>query len=410
MSSDYKYHLDIIKLICYHFDNVEMILLFAVNTIDVLLQWFDPAAPLISSTHYQEESEVFAMFGFRFVKFQPSDYVLKIRDGKVVREGIGLSFYYYAPVTSVVVLPVSSIDVPFMFEEMTSDYQTVTVQGQLTYRIADYRQTMQILNYTYNLRKKSYLSDDPAKLAQRVINIAKVLTKKHLERMQLREAIQSSERLAISITGEISGNAEIGKLGIELMGLSILAILPNKETMRALEAQAREEILRQADDALYERRNASIEQERRVKENELSTEIAVETKKKQIRETQLDAERTVNRKRNEMNKEQLQFDTALAESKREWIELTAANKRAEADVKAYELAAVMKSLEGVQPNVLQSLANMDMKPDKLIAIAFQELAENAGKIGQLNITPDLLQALMPGTAGEGAGARGANKR
>lgn len=32
------------------------------------------------------------MFGFRFVKFQPSDYVLKVKNGKVVREGIGLSF------------------------------------------------------------------------------------------------------------------------------------------------------------------------------------------------------------------------------------------------------------------------------------------------------------------------------
>lgn len=88
------------------------------------------------------------MFGFRFVKFQPSEYVLKVKNGKVVQEGVGLSFHYYAPTTSVVVVPVSSIDVPFMFEEITADYQTVTVQGQLTYRIVDYRKTTQILNYT----------------------------------------------------------------------------------------------------------------------------------------------------------------------------------------------------------------------------------------------------------------------
>ncbi|WP_379154815.1 SPFH domain-containing protein [Paenibacillus sp. sgz5001063] len=344
------------------------------------------------------------MFGFRFVKFQPSDYVLKVKNGKVVREGVGLSFHYYAPTTSVVVVPVSSIDVPFMFEEVTNDYQTVTVQGQLTYRIADYRKTTQILNYTYNLRKNTYLSDDPGKLAQRVINIAKVLTKKQLEQLPLREAIKASERLAKSITQEIVQNAEIEKLGIELMGLSILAIVPNKETLRALEAQAREEILRVADNALYERRNASIEQERRVKENELNTEIAVETKKKQIRETQLDAERSVKQKQNEMKEEQLSFDTALEEKKQELIGLTVANQRAEADAKAYELSAVMNSLQGVAPGVLQALTNVGMKPDKLIAIAFQELAENAGKIGQLNISPDLLQGLMGGSAGNGGNA------
>ncbi|MBR2563297.1 MAG: SPFH domain-containing protein [Paenibacillus sp.] len=343
------------------------------------------------------------MFGFQFVKFQPSEYVMKVKNGRVQREGVGLSFYYYEPTTSVVVLPVSSVDVPFMFEEITSDYQTVTVQGQLSYRIMDYRKITQSLNYTYNLRKNQYMSDDPGKLDQRVITIAKVLTKKYLEQLPLREAIQSSERLASSMKREVAQHEELEKLGIELMNLSILAILPNKETMRALEAQAREEILRQADEALYVRRNASIEQERRVKENELNTEIAVEAKKQQIRETQLQAERSVRQKQNEMEQEQLQFNTAMEERKQQLIELTIANQNAEADAKAYEIAAVMNSLQHVQPNVLQAMANMGMNSDKLIALAFQELAENAGKIGQLNISPDLLQGLMTPAEGRGKG-------
>ncbi|KAA8786397.1 SPFH domain-containing protein [Paenibacillus amylolyticus] len=343
------------------------------------------------------------MFGFRFVKFQPSEYVMKVKNGKVQREGVGLSFYYYEPTTSVVVLPVSSVDVPFMFEEITADYQTVTVQGQLSYRIMDYSKITKSLNYTYNLRKNQYMSDDPHKLDQRVITIAKVLTKKYLEQLPLKEAIQSSERLASSMKREVAQHEELEKLGVELMNLSILAILPNKETMRALEAQAREEILRQADEALYVRRNASIEQERRVKENELNTEIAVETKRQQIRETQLQAERSVKQKQNEMEQEQLQFNTAMEERKQQLIELTIANQNAEADAKAYEIAAVMNSLQHVQPNVLQAMANMGMNSDKLIALAFQELAENAGKIGQLNISPDLLQGLMAPTEGRGKG-------
>lgn len=346
-----------------------------------------------------------AMFGIRYVKFEPSEYVMKMKNGKVVKEGIGLSFYYYEPTTSVVVVPVSSIDVPFMFEEMTSDYQTVTVQGQLTYRIVDYKTITRIMNYTYNLKKNAYMSEDPGKLAQRVINITKVLVKKQLERMPLREALQSTERLAQGTTAQIGSHPEITALGIELLGLSILAVQPNKETMRALEAEAREEILRSADDALYIRRNASIEQERKVRENELNTEIAVETKKKQIRETQLEAERTVKRKQNEMKEEQLRFDTELEEKKQQLVELAAANERARADAKAYELTAVMGALRGVEPNVLQSMANLGMQTDKLIAIAFQELAENAGKIGQLNISPDLLQGLMnaPAQAANGRG-------
>ena len=334
------------------------------------------------------------MFGFRFIKFQPSEYVLKYRNGKIVKEGAGISFYYYAPTTSIVVVPVGSVDAPFIFEEVTSDFQTVTVQGQITYRIVDQKKIAGLLNYTLDMRGKEYASDDPQKLPQRVINIVRVLTKKTLEGLQLKDAIKSSEALAKGILNEIRENEEINLLGIEILGLSILAILPNKETARALEAQAREQILKKADEAIYERRNASIEQERRVKENEFNTEIAIENKKKQVRETQIEAERAVQQKQNQLKEEQMNFETTLEEKKKDLIELTVQNSKAEADAKAYELSAVMKALEGINPNVIQSLASVGMQPNKLIAIAFQELAEKAGQIGQLNISPDLLRELM----------------
>ncbi len=334
------------------------------------------------------------MFGFRFIKFQPSEYVLKYRNGKIVKEGAGISFCYYAPTTSIVVVPVGSVDTPFIFEEVTSDFQTVTVQGQIIFRIIDRKKIAGFLNYTLNMKGKGYASEDPQKLPQRVINIVRVLTKKTLERLQLKDAIKSSDALAKRILEEIRENEEIDLLGIEILGLSILAILPNKETSRALEAQAREQILKKADEAIYERRNASIEQERRVKENEFNTEIAIENKKKQVRETQIEAERAVQQKQNQLKEEQMDFETTLEEKKKDLIELSVENSKAEADAKAYELSAVMRALEGINPNVIQSLASIGMQPNKLIAIAFQELAEKAGQIGQLNISPDLLQELM----------------
>jgi len=42
------------------------------------------------------------MFGIKFIKVQPTTYLLEYRAGKVVREGLGLSFFYYAPTTSLV--------------------------------------------------------------------------------------------------------------------------------------------------------------------------------------------------------------------------------------------------------------------------------------------------------------------
>lgn len=337
------------------------------------------------------------MFGFRFTKFQPSEYVLKYRNGKIVKEGAGLSFYYYAPTTSIVVVPVGSVDAPFIFEEVTSDFQTVTVQGQITFRIVEQKKLTELLNYTLDISGKGYVSDDPQKLPQRVINIVRVLTKKNLERLQLKDAIKSSQALAQGILNDIRSYEEIDSLGIEILGLSILAIFPNKETSRALEAQAREQILKKADEAIYERRNASIDQERRVKENEYNTEIAIENKKRQVRETQLEAESAVQEKQNQLKDEQLNFETLLEEKRKDLIDSTVQNSKAKADAKAYELSEIMKALEGTDSKVIQSLASIGMKPDQLIALAFQGLAEKAEKIGQLNISPDLLQGLLKGT-------------
>jgi hypothetical protein len=54
----------------------------------------------------------------------------------------------------------------------------------------------------------------------------------------------------------------------------------------------------------------------------------------------------------------------------------------------------MDVLSQVNPIILQALAASNMNPAQLIAQSFQELGKNAAKIGQLNISPDLLQNLM----------------
>ena len=123
------------------------------------------------------------MFNFKFIKFLPSEHVLKYKDGKIVKEGNGISFMYYVPNTSVVVIPTSSSDIPYVFEELTNDYQTVNVQGQITYRIVDYRRIAEILDYTYDMKNKKYVTEDYKKIPQRLINITKVLTKKSIENM-----------------------------------------------------------------------------------------------------------------------------------------------------------------------------------------------------------------------------------
>ena len=78
------------------------------------------------------------------------------------------------------------------------------------------------------------------------------------------------------------------------------------------------------------------------------------------------------------------------------IELESGNKRLEADSKAYAMDALMKVIAPIDADRLRVLSQSGMKPDQMIASAFESLSNNAEKIGELNISPDLLAALLKG--------------
>jgi hypothetical protein len=334
------------------------------------------------------------MFGLRFIKIPPTTHVIQYSGGKVVREGAGISFFYYSPTTSLVAVPVGSTDVPFIFEEQTVDYQSVSLQGQITYRIAEPKKVAGLMDFTLAANGRGYASEDPEKLPQRVINLVHVLARAEIEKLPLRQALRASEALVTAIRAQLGTSAELAALGLEVLGLSLLAIKPTPETARALEAETREQLLKGADEAIFMRRNAAVEQERAIKENELNTEIAVENKKRQIRETQMDAEKAVQEKEAQLERAKLESSIGLEDERKKLVALAAENAKAESDTRAYGISTTMQALASADASVLQALATSGMRPQQLIAFAFQELAAKADKIGNLNISPDLLSELL----------------
>ncbi len=334
------------------------------------------------------------MLGIRFIKVQPTTYVLQYHKGKLKREGRGLAFFYFAPTTSLVTVPMESVDVPFIFNQVTADFQEISIQGQVTYRVIDAKQLSQLLNFTLDNTGRNYISNDPEKLPQRLINLIQVLMQSELGHLSLRESLRATNSLVQTVLEGLSTSKEITSLGLEMLGLSILSIKPNPETARALEADVREQLLKEADQAIYARRNAAVEQERAIKENELQTEIAVENKKRQVREAQMEAERAVKEKQRQISEEEMTGKISLEKRNKELVALATENLKCEADAKAYSLTVTMQALTGVDAKVLQALASMDMNPSQLIALAFRDIADSAEKIGQLNVSPELLTELL----------------
>lgn len=315
---------------------------------------------------------------FAYIKAAPTTHILHYLDGKLRREGPGLSFLYFRPASTIVAVPLASVAVPFVFNEVTADFQTVTVQGQLTYRVADPHRIAALLDFSIR-PDGSYVSDDPDKLAERLIQTLQIVTRERVQPRALRDVLGSSDAIQREVQAGARAASAITILGIEILDVSIIAIKPTPEIGRALEAEAREGLQRESDEAIYARRNAAVEQERLIKESELNTEIAVQQKQRQIRENQVAA------------------DIAVEERRSALIERKSENERRDADSRAYTLRATLEPVQDVDWKKLMALSAGGGDPKLMVALAFRELAENAGKIGELNVTPDLLQSLI-GTA------------
>ena len=209
------------------------------------------------------------MFGIKYIKFDATTYVFHYSNGKLVKQGRGLAFWYLSTTSSIAAIPMASADLSFIFEEVSSDFQKVSIQGQITYRIEHPERLAELLDYTVDAQKR-YVSDDPEKLAHRLVNEAQAAIKAKLEALDLRAAIRSEKMIELEIFNGLEASPAISMLGIRPLSVNILGIKPSPEMSRALEAKTREALQQEADEAVYARREFAVEQERRIKETELS--------------------------------------------------------------------------------------------------------------------------------------------
>lgn len=314
------------------------------------------------------------MFGIRFIKVPPTTHIMQYRGGQLVREGAGLSFFYFAPTSVIAQIPIASTGVPFVFNEVTADFQDATIQGELTYRVSDPATLSGLLDFSVSPAGR-HLSDDPSKLNDRLIHATQILARAFTQEQPLRELLVSSDTLVAQVLDGLKDSAAVGMLGVEILGLSILSIKATPEMAKALQAGAREQLLQEADEAVYARRNTAIELERQIRENELKTEIAVEQKRREVRETKLAA------------------DVALEQRRVELVDLAIENQRKESQARADALRAMLEPVKDIDWRTLMA-AQSGLDSGQLIAMAFRDLADNAEKIGTLNVSPDLLQSLL----------------
>lgn len=315
------------------------------------------------------------MLGFRYLKTTPTTHVMQYKNGSLVRQGAGLSFFYFAPSSVVVRIPLASVGVPFVFNEVTSDFQEATIQGDIIYRVTEPERLANMLDHSVDAAGR-YQSDDPGKLNDRLVHAAQISAREFTQRYELHAMLTRSDELVGSLEEALRSSSAVKMLGLEIVGVSILSIRANPEMTKALQAEARERLLQQADEAIHVRRNKAIDLERQIKENELQTQMKVEEKQREIREAKLRA------------------DIAVEQQRAELVDQKVDNERKEATAQGDALRAVLTPMKEVDWKTLLAASPGGIDSQQMIALAFRDLADNADKIGTLNMSPDLLNTLL----------------
>ncbi len=329
------------------------------------------------------------MLGIKYYKAEPTTYVVKTVNGKTTKKGKGLSFFYNAATTSIAAVPMNAQEAPFIFNLQTADFQAVKVQGQITFRVAQPESIAEILNFNLKKDGEGYLSEDPLKLNDRVVRSAQTIVQNEVQNTKLRDAFGINTKIAQLIQQELATDVAVNVMGIEVLNTMVGNISADPETTRALEAEARELILQEADDAIYGRRKSAVEQERLIKEAELQTDLSVQQKEQEIAESRVENEREILRGKAKTSAEQVKASIDRETQRQSLVALQAENKKQESDTEAYAVAAKMEAFKTLPVENLKAMALANMAPDQLMAMAFESLAQNAGKIGELTITPDL---------------------
>lgn len=333
------------------------------------------------------------MFGIKYIKFDSMDYIIHYRNGQVKREGKGLSFFYFAMNSSIVNIPVKSNDVVFMFTETTQDFQDITIQGQLTYNVISPKALAEQLDFTVDETKK-YRTGDFEKLRQRIMNETQTAATGYVRNFTLLNILPKQSEIEKVLLNGLKSSEVLTRLGIEIQGVNILSLKATPEMSRALETKTREELQKEADKAIYDRRNFAVEQERKIKESELNTVIAIEEKQKQIVEKKMETD--IVKGENERKLKEMELTTKIAIEARntELLKVKIENERKEADAKIYVQKSLMDIYKNVDWRVLNAIYSKNTDAAENIALAFRELASNSTKIENLNITPDLLEGLV----------------
>jgi regulator of protease activity HflC (stomatin/prohibitin superfamily) len=315
----------------------------------------------------------------RHLRSEPSMHVLRFRRGALERSGRGLAFWFFPLSTTLAEVPCDDRDETFLFHGRSHDYQDVTAQGVITYRVVDAEVLATRVDFSIDPSTGAYRQTPLEQLSQLLIQAAQQHAWDYLSGTPVRELLADGvEQIRERITAGLTGDATLASMGLEVVSIRVQRVAPTAELEKALQAPTTESIQQQADQAIFERRALAVEKERAIQENELQNQIELSK-----REEELIAQQGTN----ERNRA-----TEQAEAQRIASDAKAARQRTESAARADSIVKVEEANVGAERDRMDIFR--DLPPHVLIGMAAKELAGKLETIEHLNISPEMLGPIL----------------
>ncbi|MET7684004.1 SPFH domain-containing protein [Streptomyces sp. NPDC005423] len=334
-------------------------------------------------------ADITRRLGWRHLRGAPTAHIRHHRAGELAHDGTGLSFWFRALTATLSEVPVDDRELAMTFHARTSDFQDVSVQATVTYRINDPAVAAARLDFSVDPDTGAWRGTPLEQLGTLLTETAQQHALAVLARTPLAAALVDGvtavrERIAAGLAAE----PRLPATGIEVVAVRVMAVRPEPEVERALRTPAREQIQQEADRATYERRAVAVQRERTIAENELDSQIELAR-----REEQLVDQRGINTRREAE-------EHAAADAVRAEAEATRSVRLARAEAEGAR--EVGEARAQAQAAWLRVHAEVDVAT--LRALTATRLAENLPRIDSLTVSPDVLTGLLAKLGGGETGA------
>jgi regulator of protease activity HflC (stomatin/prohibitin superfamily) len=322
----------------------------------------------------------------RHLRGAPTVHVRHQSRGKLVREGTGLAFWF-RPLSAVLSeIPVDDRELPLLFHARTRDFQDVTVQATVTYRVTDPAMAAERLDFSIDPETGRWRSAPLEQVASLLAELAQQPALELLAATTLPEALAAGVgAIRDRVIAGLVADPRLRDTGIAVIGVRVVALRPEPEVEKALQTPTREQVRQEADRATYERRALAVNRERSIAENELQNQIELA-----IREEQLVTQRGQNQRR--QAEQTAAAERTAAEAKADRERVLAASQA--------DATRLIGDAEG-DAETAKFAAYREVDPKILLGVAVRELSGGLPNIGTLNLSPDLLTTALAALTGTG---------